>query len=277
MNYSDKEREAYLRVIEDDTDPQIIINSLELMIEQELQKPDDLVDTQLIDECVEAILEIRGITVEPSECAMPSPANAPAAESFVPRRPGRWKRFITAACIALVVMTAGNTMVASAFDFNFFDEVVKLGQQFISFIMGESLEAERPSTDMEIYTILQDLCDSYEVAPLLPTWFPETMDVDSTNMDETSRRKVASFALIGNDSGKTTTIHIQYYFNIEDAGVLNTVEKEAGEMLICGDLTFYITKREKTYSAAFRDGQYVYNLSTQMSYEDMVRMLESFE
>lgn len=271
MSHYEKERDAFRNLLTEQSNPELLVDSLKLTIAEELQKPPEEVDCQLIDECVQTMLEIEGLEDDVPAFTLPEPA----AKTRAARRPGRFKRHMLAACLAVVVMAGCNMLVASAFDFNFFDEVAKLGNRFISFVMGMQ-EVEASEEDKKLNQLLRRLCTGYNIDPLLPTWFPKGMTADSHSEDATTRRTIISL-LLKDENGNITTFHIKFYHDPQDVPPLNSIEREADTIISYNSYNIYIVERENFYTAVFQDEKYVYEVFSAMSYTDFEKMLKSFE
>lgn len=270
MSHYEKERDAFRNLLTEQSNPELLVDSLKLTIAEELQKPPEEVDYQLIDECVQTMLEIEGLEDDVPAFTLPEPA----AKTRAARRPGRFKRHMLAACLAVVVMAGCNMLVASAFDFNFFDEVAKLGNRFISFVMGMQ-EVEISEEDKELNQVLRRLCNDFNIDPMLPTWFPSKMDIKDHYGNVTSRRAMVSLFL-KNENDEVTALHFKFYANENDSPPLNNVESEADKVLIHKTYKIYIVERDGFYTAVFRDKEYIYEITSPMEYDDFEKVLRSF-
>ncbi len=88
---------------------------------------------------------------------------------------GRWKRGLVAAVAAIFILAIGNSITASALDFNLFAIIAKWTQETFHFgYAGQPQDTGAPSPDFSHpCASLQEALDNYEVEySLVPTWMP---------------------------------------------------------------------------------------------------------
>lgn len=104
----------------------------------------------------------------------------PYISESVPVAPKRsssrlWKRGLVAAVAAICILVIGNSITASALDFDLFAIIAKWTQETFHFgYASDHNETNDPNKDsIEVYSGLQSALDDYDITvPLAPTHFP---------------------------------------------------------------------------------------------------------
>lgn len=140
---------------------------------------------------------------------------------------GRWKRGLVAAVAAIFILVIGNSITASALDFNLFAIIAKWTQETFHFgYAGQGEETNPPSPDhINPCTSLQEALDKRGVTTaLVPTWIPDGYAESDVKIQDTPKQRIFRASYLYGD--KTIIIRINDYLDS------NPMQIEQSESLI---------------------------------------------
>ena len=106
---------------------------------------------------------------------------------------GRWKRGLVAAVAAIFILVIGNSITASALNFDLFAIIAKWTQETFHFgYAGQMDETNAPSPDFNNpCKSLQEALDNYDVSlPLVPTWIPDGYSEGKVRTTESPKQRL---------------------------------------------------------------------------------------
>ena len=105
----------------------------------------------------------------------------------------RWKRGLVAAVAAICILVIGNSISASALDFDLFAIIAKWTQETFHFgYAGQMGETNAPSPDhVNPCASLQEALDKRGIATaLVPTWMPDGYAEDDMKIQDTPKQRI---------------------------------------------------------------------------------------
>ncbi len=127
---------------------------------------------------------------------------------------GRWKRGLVAAVAAICILVIGNSITASALDFDLFAIIAKWTQETFHFgYVSQTEETNSPNPHFaRPCTSLQNTLDEYKVsAALVPTWIPNGYEELDVRVTETPVQRMYSAKYQAGDN--TIRIRIADYLD----------------------------------------------------------------
>lgn len=237
-----------------------IVNVLEEIACDELRKPADEQDLDLVSDCVEKILELRGDTEKLSDEEIKSRATeilrkADDADSLkAPKKAGvvLWKRAVAAACISLVLLSSPIAVKAVVEKKSPFDILKEVGKTVINLPYNKETDIggitfERYSSDhITEYENVEELLRTENIDIDFPTELPEGIYVTSVLLTDDANGSEVSFEF--NNSNLFFSVKL---FNDIDEHVAEEAIIYHGITCFYYELNGYhcvqFTKDEKTY------------------------------
>ena len=152
---------------------------------------------------------------------------------------GHWKRGLVAAVAAIFILVIGNSITASALDFDLFAIIAKWTQETFHFgYAGQMDETNAPSPD-HVYPCasLQEALDKRNVTiRLVPTWIPDGYLEDEVRVTESPIQRLYSAKYLSGD--KTIRIRIADYLDSRPS----QIEQSASllEVYCVNEIEYYI-------------------------------------
>lgn len=189
---------------------------------------------------------------------------------------GRWKRGLVAAVAAICILVIGNSITASALDFDLFAIIAKWTQETFHFgYAGQMGETNAPSPDFNNpCKSLQEALDNYDVAvEIVPSWIPEKYAEDDVRITDTPKQRIFSTKYQNGD--QSIIIKITEYLNsnpmqIEQSGSLVEIYKSAG-------IDYHIFKNEEQMQAVWINGNFECYISGPITLSEIKEMIDSIE
>jgi hypothetical protein len=260
-----------------------LIQELNSEIDSQLSKPDEAVDSQLIKDCVDSILNITEIEMPETgiEQQITIIKNKAAKNKQVNKQAVRFKRLTKVAaifCICIASSALVNVISVKAFQVNLFEGIIKFGKDVITYNFSGSKQTSPLNFEIsedDPYGLINE-CNKYNLSPLLPIYIPAGYNITSFQVD-----KVAD---IRNDitilfSGKkhNITFAISFY---EDQTPPNIVSPSKGQDLEkkqINGVDMYILKEGSDYTSTFILENGVYSISSDVEYTEFIKILESMK
>ena len=189
---------------------------------------------------------------------------------------GRWKRGLVAAVAAICILVIGNSITASALDFDLFAIIAKWTQETFHFgYAGQTTDPSEPDTNANNqYNGLQKALDIYKITlKLAPTWFPENYveaDVKTTETP-TQRMFIARYKRDNCEIKVRIADYLDSHpLQIEQSDLFLEIYKQAG-------IDYYIFKDNDQLRAAWINESFECYITGPVSLEEMKEIIDSIE
>ena len=242
---------------------------IEKILENELAKPEDEIDSEIIDMCIELLAEIDHIKLPDDTDIPPSP---PIVHPVKTKK--RWKAVLLVSAILVVSISATLFVSAQVFHFDIVHYVMELFTDHVSVDYGEtSQEAERylpADTDLR-----KELADNGISSVLLPDEFLNGAQI-KVEYQTTDLSKTADiYAVKDSESIDMTIIH--YITNdligeIEHRGDI----VDSREVIVDG-IAILVMDFGERQTIAFVDGNTQYLIDTTSNMDKAVQLAESIQ
>ncbi len=187
---------------------------------------------------------------------------------------GLWKRGLVAAVAAIFILVIGNSITASALDFDLFAIIAKWTQETFHFGQaGQIGETNAPSPNFaQPCASLQEALDNYDVDyALVPTWMPDGYAETGVKTIETpaQRQFVANYK----SGDSSIRIRITDYLNshpaqVEQSNALVEVYRSNG-------IDHYIFDNYDQLKAVWINGNYECSIAGPISISEIKEMIDS--
>lgn len=161
--------------------------SLEEALDAELAKPEEKINTALVEELTDALLRMDGIEADEHRLSFDGDAYTRPRRTTKRRLLGAVPsrlRALVSFCIVLVVLFAVNTLSTVAFDFNIASELATWTKQSVIFHYAAPPETEGEINPSTLYDLLQKNMSDVNYATFLwPSELPPSMELDYMNVD----------------------------------------------------------------------------------------------
>lgn len=259
------------------------INELRSQIYEELHKPDDEMDCDLIDENIRTLFLLEDGEYENHIDAEKELEKArKKAEAAQPKLKRilqyKFMKHVLAACLTFVFLLTANAIAVQATGNNLLDSVVRLGKNYIGFDFTKR-NSQSPNIQGEIgennalYQELLEKCNEYDLSPLLPKSLPQNFTIINFEEQNFEIRKVLTIQL-GNETD-SVLLHIDYYYDPKSIPEIKTPNTSDYEKMTIQGNDIYLVKTGNAYVAMLKDGNYVYNINSKISYDKTVDLLNS--
>lgn len=248
--------------------PSVLIGQLNAIIDREFLKPDEAIDMDLVDECLEAIARLDNLVVERTqeeqeeikkniiEKAEGRPLKIlhPAAESFAAsrsktgflrRKGGRIAAAVIAAALMASLFTVGTVAKQEGFDIK---DWIK---EILNIEPGTSMELGGVTVyygpDYEWYESVDEFIEAGDLDILYPSVLPEGISLEKIFVYEMEGQMVYSFQF-------NNELYSYEVFENSDYTSTNNYEK-----IQIGDLCVYVSSfKDGRYQAVFQYDRYQY-------------------
>lgn len=189
---------------------------------------------------------------------------------------GRWKRGLVAAVAAIFILVIGNSITASALNFDLFAIIAKWTQETFHFgHSGQQTEITEPGTlDEQIYLGLQEALNEYDISlPLVPRWFPDGSKEIIVRTQETPNQRLFIAQYEYGDS--SIRIRLADYLNanptqIEQSDALVEIYSSSG-------IDYYIFENEGQLQAVWINGNFECFISGPLTLSEIKDMINSIQ
>lgn len=187
---------------------------------------------------------------------------------------GLWKRGLVAAVAAICILFIGNSITASALDFDLFAIIAKWTQETFHFgYTGQTDESFDPSPDyVHPCASLQDALDKRNITiPLVPTWMP--VGYEEGNIKTTENPTQRQFVAIYQNSDKTIRIRITDYLDARPAQVEQS--DSLIEIYCSNGIDYYIFDNYDQLKAVWINGNYECSIAGPISVSEIKKIIDS--
>ncbi len=248
--------------------PSVLIGQLNAIIDREFLKPDEAIDMDLVDECLEAIARLDNLVVERTQEELeeikkniiekaegrPLKILHPAAESFAAsrsktgflrRKGGRIAAAVIAAALMASLFTVGTAAKQEGFDIK---DWIK---EILNIEPGTSMELGGVTVyygpDYEWYESVDEFIEAGDLDILYPSVLPEGISLEKIFVYEIEGQTVFSFQF-------NNELYSYEVFENSDYTSTNNYEK-----IQIGDLCVYVSSfKDGRYQAVFQYDRYQY-------------------
>lgn len=189
---------------------------------------------------------------------------------------GRWKRGLVAAVAAIFILVIGNSITASALNFDLFAIIAKWTQE--TFHFGYAGQTDAPSdpdaVDSQKYTGLKNALSEFDISvSLAPTWFPEGyVEVDIKTQD-TPKQRV--FQAMYQNGDRTIIIKIAEHLNSSPMQIEQS--ESLVEIYSSNGIQYYIFDNNDMLNAVWIRENFACHISGPVSISTMKEIIDSIE
>ncbi|MBQ2785743.1 MAG: DUF4367 domain-containing protein [Oscillospiraceae bacterium] len=187
---------------------------------------------------------------------------------------GRWKRGLVAAVAAIFILVIGNSITASALDFDLFAIIAKWTQETFHFgQVGQTDETNAPSPNHNnpCSSLQEALAKQNISTTLVPTWMPDGFEEFDVKTVETP----VQLQFVANYKGGDNSIRIRItdYLNshpaqVEQSNALVEVYRSNG-------IDYYIFDNYNQLKAVWINGNYECSIAGPISISEIKEMIDS--
>lgn len=242
---------------------------IEKILESELEKPEEELDCEVVDMCIELLAEIDHVKL-PDETDIP-----PAPPIVRPiRKKKRWKTVMLIAAIVVVSISATLIVSAQVFQIDLVHYVVSLFSDHVSVDYGD--------TDQQTESYLPadtDLRKELEANGISPVLLPDEFLKDAQIQVEYQVTELSKMADIyaAKDSA-SIDMTITQYINKDLIGEAeHQGEFVDSREVMNGDIAILVMDFEERRTIAFVDGSTQYFINTTLNMEEAVQLAESIQ
>ena len=249
---------------------------LEHILENELNKPYSERDYDLINEITQYIFFLDDKEVEIDiEGNIIKIINE---QSIKKRNYRKFLRIPVAACIIFAILFSANRVSISAFNIDLFSGIIEFGEEIIKFDFNKK-EDEKINLKTSIedpYGIKGEL-EKLDIKSRVPSYIPEgfeLVDLERHSLED-GRYKYLTL-LYARDKGHISFDITEYKERIPE-NLAMPIEDANVERIEIDDIDIFIVTEDELYRSIFAEGLVVYGVSTNLDYDILVQILESFE
>ena len=240
---------------------------IEKILHDELEKPENEIDCEIIDMCIELLAEIDHVE-------LPNDTVAPPAPSLVDplHKKKRWKTVLLVAAILIVSISATLLVSAQVFHFDIVHYVVEFFSDHVSVHYGET--SQQAGNYLSADTDLRKELESNGVSPiLLPDEFLDGAQIQ-VEYQMTDLSKVADIYAKNNSDSIDMTI-TQYITKDLIGEGDHQGEIVDGREVTVGDIAILVMDFTDRRTIAFVDGSTQYIINTTLNMDEAVQLAES--
>ena len=257
---------------------------LRSQISEELHKPDDEMDCDLIDENIRTLFLLEGrkyenhvdAGAELAKARRKAKAATPVLKRVIQCR---FIKPVFTACLILVFLLSVNAIAVYATGNSLLDSVVKFGRNYISFDFTKNKSQTSSGQQMvsendALYQKLVKKCKGFDLSPLLPKSLPQ--DFKILNFGQQSFKIKKNLSIDMGNNTDLITINVDYYYDRNNISIVKAPETSDYDKLNINGIDIYLMKKSNTYVSVFNNGNYVYNVNSNLPYDETVKILKSF-
>jgi hypothetical protein len=282
MNNIENEKDI-LRKIWNETkvDNENLKNTLLVEIYEELRKPDDKMDCDLIKENIETLYLIAGEQYNSQtnadkelEKAKKAAKNSQLKFSRITQHKLFKPAFIM--LLATIIILFTNFILVEATGSNIFDKIVEFGNDCISFNFKNDVHLVQNDNEGSLYAQIVNKCSAYDVQPLIPTVFPSDMKlINFTEKEPNDTTKTFSIEVSNNKN--SMIIFIDSYININMMPTTKSPQTNDFTQIHLNGYDAYIIKNQDKYTIIMNYKNFVYDIVSSLPYNDTLTILKSMK
>lgn len=238
------------------------------IIDEEMEKPEKEMDTELIEYCLDRLTKIEGNETDIEK-------KKGNGDSDDKRIKFNAKRFFAIATVAVLLV---GTISASAiiFDVNLFDGIVEIYNDYIRINFDKT---DNTADDYQLLgtELAKELADNGFDAVLLPEEILSS-DYKITKTDYEFTEVITSVDIIFKHKNKTGCAYISKYYmeeivpDIEFLNVTSNIEE-----LEIGNITVYCFMQNDSAAITYRDGLSIYFIQVPMNLEEAIEFAKTIK
>ena len=240
---------------------------IEKMLYDELEKPEDEVDCEIVDMCIELLAEIDHIKLPDTDVVPPAPP-VPA------RKKKRWKAALLVAAIFVLMVSATIVVSAQVFHFDIVNYVVELFSDHVEVDYGET--SQQADNYLPADTDLRKELEAHEISPvLLPDEFLKDAQIQAEYHVTDLSREANIHAVKGSDSiDMTITQYITQDLIGEGEHQGKVVDSRE---ITVGDIAILVLDFGDRRTISFVDNCTQYILETTLNMDKAIQLAESIQ
>ena len=258
--------------IYEDKNNSILIQSIENDIENEMQKPIEERDINLINKLISVLNEIKGIEIKSPTV---SEIKAKIIKKSAEQKKIAVKKCIAVASVLMVCIFGLNIYTEKAYGTNALSVFVEIVSGRFTFNYNKNDDIiDLPTSDLDPYGLKAE-CKKYGIEPLLPSYIPENFKLTYSEIEETTGMIMANFTY-AKGKQKIDMFIVQYFDKLPENFQISAdgVYKEE----IINGITMSIVDDDKEYRVVFNQNNIIYNINTKnINYDILVNILNSYQ
>lgn len=272
-------------VSEEKEDDENTINALRSQIYDELHKPNDEMDCDLIDENIKTLYMLEGREYESNvdaEAELNKARKKAKTAQPIFQRVLQYKfmKPVWAACIVIVLLFSANAVSVHATGNSLLDSVVRFGRNYISFNFTKSRNQTSSGQEViaendAVYQELKNKCQELDLFPLLPKSLPQ--DFKMLGFEQQSFKIKKNLSINLGNSKNSIMINVDYYYDQRNISTVKAPETSDYDKLNIHGINVYLLKKSDTYVSVFNEENYVYNVNSNLPYDETVKVLKSLD
>lgn len=244
--------------------------TVEAALERELAKPEDKINTDLVEELTDILLRMERLDHDFPHLTFDSGAYAhgpvPASRRRLKAIPAKL-RAVVSFSIVLVSLFVVNTVSTIAFDFNIASEFATWTKNAVILRYANDTGTDEEMSSAEIYSLLQkNMSDNGYIAFLWPSELPSDMKVDSMRVETALNEVKIMVSLVKGEDNVSISIVNQKISKLDPDIGNNEVEIEgyftSGLRKTINGRTVYLLSNKNVNQLCYMDEYNTYILST---------------
>lgn len=249
---------------------------LEQMLNNELNKPYSERDYDLINEITQYIIQLdeKDVDVDIEH----NINKIIERHSTKKRKYSKFLRIPVTASIIFVILFSANIVSISAFNIDLFNEIVEFGGDIVKFDFNkkETDIIELKTSIDDPYGIKGEL-EKLGMSSMAPTYIPEGFELENLETDGIDDNDYNNLLLHYKKDKYVLNIDITEYKDSISSNIGVISETGNLQQVRIKDIDVFIVSEDGKYRTIFPEGLVVYGVSTNLDYEDLIKILESFE
>lgn len=258
-----------------DSSDNVLISKITSILEMEVIKPYEKMDADLVNECVDFLMEMVGDEIRLTNEEIQENINdIPFVEENKSGIPAKGKRFVkrtfwVAACLVVIILIAN--LVAMAFGTDIISVFKEWGSMIVNMAAGERIDTKEISIIKPDYSAsydsLEELLAAEGLHILYPTYLPDGYTVQSvTYMEFDGKREAAYYT-----GSADVTIQVTLEGQLAAEEIQNTKSTE-----IIAEYTCYVVNDADFFQARFLYNGNVYAVKTD-SRDKTLKIIENLK
>ena len=259
----------FLSFINDKTLDGSLEENLNRIIDEEMEKSEEEMDTELIEYCLDKLSKLEAKTPDTEGKKGNGDSNGKHIKF-------KFKKFIAIAAAIAVFLVGTFSVSAVVFDVNLFDGIVELYNDYIR------INFDKTDNNADTYQLLgtelaKELADNGFDAILLPEEILSS-DYEITKTDYEFTEVITSVDIIFKHKNKTGCAYISKYYmeeivpDIEFLNVTSNIEE-----LKKGNITVYCFMQNDSAAITYRDGLSIYFIQVPMNLEEAIEFAKTIK
>lgn len=249
---------------------------LELILENELEKSYSERDYDLIHELTDTL-----IIMENQEIDIDIDNNINEIINEHHSKKSRFQKFLripVAASLILVALFAVNIISISAFNINLFGEIVEFGEEIVKFDFNgpKSNTIELEISNKDPYGLKGEM-KKIGMSAMIPNYIPEGFELENLETDGIEENSYDYLLLNYKNKREILNIDITEFKDQISKNIGIPSDKGNLEEIKINGISIFILSEDGWYKSIFSKDLVVYNVSTNLDYGALIKILESFE